>query len=663
MLTLPEKIVFALAVIASLYFTWRNFGRMAAVIRGGQGRLEFDQLPRRVWLALAALVGQGGILSRRPVTSLVHVAVAWGFIYYLLVNAADVLGGYVTGFNELLIGPYRLLSDLSSGAVLAGVVYFLLRRFAAQTPALAIRANVKLHPAATAGIRTDSLVVGLFILGHVGFRFLGESFLIAHAGTGDPWQPLAAGVAGLWAGLPPTATLIGWHAGWWLALGLILLFVPYFPYSKHAHLFMGPLNLATRPERTSPGALEAINFDDDSIEQFGATRLTDLPQTHLVDAFACIMCNRCQEVCPAYLTGKELSPAAIEINKRFYLKENMAGGNLEQPLLDFALSKSALWACLACGACLQACPVGNEPMFDILNIRRSQVLMDSQFPAELRGAFTGLERNANPWQLATDRLAWAEPLPFAVPTVDENPDFEVLYWVGCAGAFDPDAQRAARAIATILHAAGVNFAVLGNDEACTGDVARRAGNEYLFFEMARANIETLTAAGAAQKRIVTGCPHCLHTLANEYPALGGNFTVLHHTQFITELIGAGRLQLAGNPAGPVTFHDPCYLGRHNAEVEAPRTLLAAAGVTLAEMGRNKNNSFCCGGGGAQMWKEEEPGQRAVSAHRYAEAQATGATTLAVGCPFCARMLADAGQSLHVRDVAEIVAGALKAAPV
>jgi Fe-S oxidoreductase len=288
--------------------------------------------------------------------------------------------------------------------------------------------------------------------------------------------------------------------------------------------------------------------------------------------------------------------------------------------------------------------------------------MNSTFPHELKGAFTGMERNANPWQMASDRLEWAKPLPFKVPTVEENPDFELLYWVGCAGAFDPNAQAIARAIATVLNAAGVNFAVLGNNEACTGDVARRAGNEYLFFEMAQANIELLNSVGANQKRILASCPHCLHTIGKEYADYGGNYSVLHHTQLLTELIGSGKLKLNGHRLEKVTFHDPCYLGRHNGIYDAPREALTQAGLTLLEMGRQKNNSFCCGAGGAQMWKEEEKGQQAVNANRYAEAKATGADTLAVGCPFCARMLNDAntqaGAPMKVKDVAEIVAEAM-----
>jgi Fe-S oxidoreductase len=378
------------------------------------------------------------------------------------------------------------------------------------------------------------------------------------------------------------------------------------------------------------------------------------------------MCNRCQDACPAYATGKELSPAALEVNKRYYLREHMgalaAGQADPHPLLEYAISESAVWACTTCAACVEVCPVGNAPMADILAIRQDQVLMNSRFPAQLRPAFTGMERHGNPWQMTEDRLAWAKPLDFTVPTVDQNPNFDVLVWVGCAGAFDPAAQAVARAIATILHAVGVNFAVLGQRESCTGDVARRAGNEYLFSEMARQNIDTLNQVGVNGKTIITACPHCLHTLGTEYADFGGHYTVLHHTQFIADLIGAGRLTLTRPAPAGVTFHDPCYLGRHHDIYDAPRQLLNGLGAQTVEMAQNRAKSFCCGAGGAQMWKEEEAGVQAVSAARYAAAQVTGAATLAVACPFCARMLADAntqaGESMPVKDVAELVAAAL-----
>ncbi|MFQ5614010.1 MAG: (Fe-S)-binding protein [Anaerolineae bacterium] len=666
MLTLIEKILFALVVLIALYFTYVHFNRMRRVIFRGQGKLDFSNVPFRLLRALGVLVTQRTVFKTRRVTSLFHGFIAWGFLYYFLVNFADVLEGYFPirflGDGSLG-GLYRLLADVLSVAVLIGMVYFLVRRFVSDAPALAFHDNVKLHPKVLPGLRRDSLIVGGFILLHVGFRFLGETFAIAKEGF-DPWQPFAGAVAGLWAGLGQGGLTVAEHAAWWIALGLILAFLPYFPYSKHIHLMMGPLNYFLRPERTALGALDPIDFEDESIEQFGAANLEDLHIKFLLDPFACIMCNRCQDVCPAYLTGKELSPSALEINKRYFIKDHMAaladGDASPAPLLDFALSESAVWACTACGACAEVCPVGNEPFFDIMEIRREQVLMSSQFPGQLQNAFRGMERNGNPWQMAEDRLAWTKGLDFEVPTVESNPGFEVLYWVGCAGAFDPNGQETARAFARILHAAGVNYAVLGNTETCTGDAARRAGNEYIFYEMAMANIETLNEVGA--KRIVATCPHCLHALGKEYEQFGGTFDVVHHTQFLAELIGQNKLSLKNDPLEQTTFHDPCYLGRHNGVYDAPREALAQAGARLLEMDRSHSNSFCCGAGGAQAWKEEEHGQQAVNHNRYEEAQATGAKTLAVGCPFCRTMLSDAnrqaGEKMVVKDVAQVVAEAL-----
>jgi len=495
MLSPTERLMFILLVAICLVATYNTFRDMFVIIGRGDGRLHFEHLPRRLATGVGALFAQGGIIRRRRLTSLIHFGVAWGFIFYFLVNALDVAEGFIEGFA--VPGPvgdiYRLLADVFSVVVLVGVAYFILRRFAFGDPALKTRDNVPLMAKARAGIPRDSLIVGLFILLHVGFRFTSQTFKIAAEGS-DPWQPFANAMAGLWAGLSTAQLDFGFHLSWWVALGLIFLFLPYFPYTKHAHLFMGPLNFMTRPERRSMGELNAIDFEDESLEQFGVAKLTDLSQTQVLDAFACIMCNRCQDACPAYVTGKELSPAALEINKRYYLRENLGylgNGGVDEPrLMDYAISDSALWACTSCGACVEVCPVGNEPMRDILQIRRDRVLMESDFPGDLQGAFRGMERLGNPWGTTEDRLTWTKPLPFDVPTVEENPDFDVLYWVGCAGAFDPKAQEMARAMATVLNAAGVNYAILGYNESCTGDSARRAGNEYLFFEMALANIET-----------------------------------------------------------------------------------------------------------------------------------------------------------------------------
>jgi Fe-S oxidoreductase len=299
-------------------------------------------------------------------------------------------------------------------------------------------------------------------------------------------------------------------------------------------------------------------------------------------------------------------------------------------------------------------------MRDILSIRRALVLMDNEFPEQLQNAFRGMERNVNPWNIPpTERMKWAEGLN--VPTIDENPEPEILWWVGCAPATDARAQKTARAFAEILNSAGVSFAVLGEQEQCTGDSARRAGNEFLFNELASANVEMLNEV--APKRIVTTCPHCLHTLKNEYPDFGGHYEVIHHTQLIDELIKNNGLKLKSDGSRKITYHDPCYLGRQNGIIEAPREVLQSNQAEYIELPRHGRKSFCCGAGGGQMWKEEEEGSEHVNANRFREADQTGADTLAVGCPFCMVMLTDAkkaaGSEMEVLDVAEVIAARLE----
>ena len=669
MLTPVEKILFILAVCASGYAVYGAVGRILRILRRGHGQVDWKLAQKRLFSVLGRMVVFQPVFRFRFGPSLLHGMVGWGFGYYLLVNLGDVLQAYLPNFHFLgqgvIGGLYRLGADLLSVSVLVGMVALLLRRFVFKDPALTARDTTLLHPKARSGIRRDSAIVGGFILLHVGGRFLGETFRLAAAGA-DPWQPFASAVSGLWGGWSETALLAGEHVAFWFALGLILAFMPYFLYSKHIHLFFAPLNFLLKPERRSMGELSQLNFDDESIESFGATRLEDLGWEQLMDAYACIMCYRCQEVCPAYATGKVLSPAALEINKRYFLNAEGAriakGEPSSQTLVEFAIPTEAIWACTSCGACVDICPVNNEPMRDILDIRRALVLNENAFPSQLQAAFRGMERNMNPWNISpAERMKWAEGLK--VPTIEQNPEPELLWWVGCAPATDARAQKTARSFANLLNAAGVSFAVLGQNEMCTGDSARRAGNEFLFNEMARANVEVLNEV--APKRIVTTCPHCLHTLKNEYPAFGGNYTVIHHSQLINELLAAGKLKLQGDAnvvADRLTFHDPCYLGRHNQVLDAPRQDLQAAGHTLVEMPRHGSLSFCCGAGGAQMWKEEEHGSGRVNANRFKEAQDTGASCLAVGCPFCLTMLTDAAKEadseMKVLDIAEIVEQAL-----
>lgn len=660
MLSLIEKIIFAIIMIASVAFTVRGARRIVAQIASGQGPVDWSLAPKRIGALIARYVFFTPVFRFRLLPSILHAFIGWGFFVYLLVNLNELIRAY-TDFHLLhnsgFFGDvYRTLAEFISFGLMIGMIGMSIRRYLLKPATLTTRDTTLLDPKARAGIARDSMIVTATFFTHTLTRVIGESFFLAREGLHDPWQPVTSALATFWGTLPETTILLNERLMFWISLGLVFAFLPYFPYSKHIHIFITPLNFALKPARKSIGQLSYINLDDQSIEQFGAAKMKDLGWEQIMDAYACIQCFRCQEVCPAYNTGKVLSPAALEINKRYHLKS----GSTDVPMLNL-IPEEAVWACTSCGACVDICPVGNEPMRDILDIRRNLSMMESSFPKQLENAFKGIERNANPWNVSqADRMKWAEGLN--VPTIEQNAEPDILWWVGCAAATDARAQKTAQAFAKILNAAGVNFAVLGRNESCTGDSARRAGREDIFFAMATQNVELLQEV--KPRRIVTTCPHCLHTIKNEYPAFGGNYEVVHHTQFINELVGAGKISLeVDKDQFTVTFHDPCYLGRHNKITGAPRAALQSSGALTIEMPRNSAKSFCCGAGGAQMWKEEEQGSVRVNAARFAEAKGTGASTLAVGCPFCMTMMGDAaktdGSQIHVKDVAELVAERLR----
>src|SRR5258706_1694285 len=660
MLSLIEKILFAIATIVSLYLTYRGVMRIAHQISSGQGKVDWSLFPKRIGELITKTDFFQPVFRLRLTSSVLHAFIGWGFFTYLLINLTDLIYGY-TGFKLLyhagLFGDvYRLLADFMGLAIMVGMLLLAFRRYVLKPATLSTRDTTLLNPKARAGIWQDSAIVTATFFTHNFMRMLEESFHLASLGKTDSWQPAISAVSGLWSGWVANAIMAGEHIAWWISLGVVVAFLPYFPYSKHIHLFFAPLNFGLKPERKSIGQLSYINLDDQSIEQFGAAKMKDLGWEQIMDSYACIQCLRCKEVSPAYNTGKLLSPAALEINKRYHLKT----GATDVPMLNL-ISEEAVWACTACGACVDICPVGNEPMRDILDIRRNLSMMESAFPKQLEAAFKGMERNMNPWNVSqADRMKWAEGMN--VPTIEQNTEPEILWWVGWAPATDTRAQKTAQAFATILNAAGVNYAVLGKNESCTGDSARRAGREDIFFGLASQNVEILNEV--APKRIVTTCPHCLHTIKNEYPAFGGNYQVIHHTQLINELVGAGKISM--NLDGDnmqVTLHDPCYLGRHNKITDAPRDDLKSAGIEVIEMPRNGAKSFCCGAGGAQMWKEEEDGTSRVNTTRFAEAKATGANTVAVGCPFCMAMMTDAskanGAAIQAKEVSQMVAERMK----
>ncbi|NOZ73958.1 MAG: (Fe-S)-binding protein [FCB group bacterium] len=668
MLTGWEKLIFLCLVLVSTTGAVLTFRHMFRVIGKGKLPLPWKQLGKNPWKGLNVFFSQRTLFKSRPIIGFIHALVAWGFTLYMVVNLVDALDGLITGFEFLphhwLGVVYRLFVDIFSVLVLAGVAFFLVRRFVTGDLRLIIENRVLMENATREGIRRDSMIVAIFILFHVGFRLIGSSFAVALAGP-DWAQPAATALSKAWCGFTPETLHLGEHIGWWGALGLILAFIPYFPYSKHAHLFMGPINFILAPEKRSPATLPALDFEDDTIEQYGASTIDHLTQKQLLDPFACIMCNRCQDHCPAYATGKQLSPSAIEINKRYYLKKTgsawlKAKTPPEEKLTTWMLSEEATWSCTTCGLCVELCPVGNEPLVDILNVRQDLVMMESNFPKDAMDTFNKLETYGNPWGLSSqDREKWIEGLE--VPLMREKKSADYLYWVGCAGAYDSRGRDITRSMIKILNASGTDYAVLGNEETCTGDSARRIGNEYLFQMLADQNKETFSKY--TFRTIITQCPHCLTTLKNDYAELGLELDVIHHSQFIEQLIRDRKITVKQADLESITYHDPCYLGRHNGEYEAPRQVLKSVMTTeasLAEIGRNRNQSFCCGAGGGNMWYEIDRGER-INITRFNEAAETGAETVATACNFCLLMMEDAmkvtnrEESMRVRDIAELVA--------
>ncbi len=449
-----------------------------------------------------------------------------------------------------------------------------------------------------------------------------------------------------------------------------------------------------------PIVVDGVPLDFENLEELdedaalGVGKVEDFTWKGLLDFTTCTECGRCQSQCPAWNTDKPLSPKLLILNLRDHahgkapwllagetghadLREQAGEGSMaavdvlaqaerslvapvdaDNPLAGGVIDPDVLWSCVTCGACVQQCPVDIEHVDHIVDMRRYQVLIESAFPNELNGLFKNLEKNANPWGVSPrQRLEWAKGLDFPVPQVgvdvEDAAGVDYLFWVGCAGAYEDRQKKTSQAVAELLHTAGVSFAVLGDGEACTGDPARRSGNEFLFQQLAMQNVETLKESGA--KRIVVTCAHCFNTLKNEYPQLGGHYEVVHHTQLLNRLVREGRLTPVSAPSGParsVTYHDPCYIGRHNGVYAPPRELIEALpGVELTEMPRNRETSFCCGAGGARMWMEEKIGTR-INATRTAEAVGTGAGTIAVACPFCRVMLSDGLTSAQAQGSAE-----------
>ena len=636
-----QAIALAVAIGVAVALFTRRAWSLYRLLHSGKPAARFDNIPARARAEATIVIGQSKLLQRL-VPGLVHAAIFWGFLVLFPTIVIAMIGAVDARSTLPWLGAqgwYALLVDVFALVVLIGVIAaFLIRKV--QRPARFKGSH----------LGEADRILGL-IAGIVCTLLLWHASQIALRLNDYPeqWAPISDALSHVVA---PAAPVLERAAVWGHVL-IILSFLVYLPYSKHLHILVAAFNVYFGRTR-SRGRIEPIDFEKPEAEvRFGSARAADMTWKQMLDTMSCTECGRCQDVCPAYATGKALSPKLLIMAMRDHLVSGAAS-----PIVPNAVTDDIVWDCVTCGACVRECPVGIEHIDHVIDLRRNLVMVESRFPDEAGTMLRDVDRTSNPWgKPQADRMQWAEGLGVRVLQPGERPP-EILFWVGCAPAFDERARKAAVSTAKLMQMAGVDFAVLGPREACTGDPARRMGDEYTYQRLAGENVATLNDSGV--KKIVTTCPHCFNTIGNEYPDFGGTYEVVHHTQFLADLVNEGKL--APMPSErTITYHDSCYLARHNDVHTAPRELVAAVGQAV-EMPRNRERTFCCGAGGARMWMEEKRG-RPINQERVREAAATGAETLAVACPFCTVMLDDGvretGAKLQVFDLATLLAEAVE----
>lgn len=653
-----HSIVFAIVLLAALGFFAYNAHRLITYLRIGKAENRTRGAGTRIANTLRIALGQSKMM-REPFAGLLHVLIFWGFIVLLTAVIESIIEGLVPGGSLAFLGPLypplTWMQDLFGALVAVSAIVSLLRRLFAPPKRLDVSGHAK----------WDAIFVLAMIL-TVMLTMFGQNATRAFLHPEIPHD--ARFVSNALMGLFTQESAQAWYyVFFWGHMIAVLGFLNYLPYSKHLHVIASTFNVFFSNLGIDPkGALKPINLADETLTKYGATDVDDLTWKQLLNGYTCTECGRCTSVCPANTTGKLLNPKKIIVDVRARTMEKapvalkQVSGEpsdvLGHQLLDNFITEQELWACTTCMACVQECPVMIEHVDTIVDLRRGLVLNESRFPAELTTTFNNLERNYTPWAFGhSTRADWAEGLD--VPVMSSVQDAEVLFWVGCAGAYDSRYKKVTQSFAKLMKLAGIKFAILGTEEKCTGDPARRMGNEYLAQMLIQENVTTLNNYNV--KKIVTTCPHCLQSLGKEYKQFGGNYEVVHHTEFLMGLIERGQLKLAPEKKDKVVFHDPCYLGRYNDVYDAPRSLVGAVAVEQTEMTRSKDKSFCCGAGGGRMWMEEHEGKR-VNIERTEEALATGANTIGTGCPFCMTMMTDgvkakdAADNVHVKDVAELI---------
>ena len=655
-------LILLLVILAAVGLFIQRTWRLVRLVRLGAYEDRFDDIPGRIRDFGLYVIGQRKLIkSPNRIPGIIHALIFWGFLIITLGTVQLLGSGLIDGFLLPAVGNdplYMALLDLMIVVVLASVGAAAYRRIVLKPYRLTTKPDAWI----ILGLISTLMVTLL----------LAEAFgIVAHPTTLAKWSFIGNALSGIVGGTDHSLADTLFGLLWWLHVLTVLGFLVYLPSSKHLHILSAPFTVFFRPS-TPKGAMTPIRNIEEQ-EHFGVGKLEQFGWKHLLDTFSCTECGRCDRNCPALLSGKPLSPKEVVLQIKYGLFEEadaLLAGKTDSPsghipLLGGRIADETLWSCTTCRWCVEACPVFIEHVPKILDMRRNLVLEESRFPEEIIPVFASLEKNGNPpQQPKKQRAAWAKDLDVPLlADLAEGEQIEVLYFVGCMGSYDQRNKKVAAAIVTLLKAANVKFAILGKEEVCTGDPARRIGNEYLYQTLAQQNIETLNGYGV--KKVLTACAHCFNTIKNEYPQFGGDYQVVHHTEFIAELIAAGRLTL-DKPVqdGTMTFHDPCYLGRYNDVYEPQRQVLQSLPMAkMVEMERSHKTSFCCGGGGGRSFMEEKTGKR-ISHIRIEQAMAVKPDTIVAACPFCTTMFEDGikgrgvEDQIKVRDFAEIVAAAL-----
>lgn len=661
-----KSIVMAAALVGGFGLFFIRVKDLVLIMQSVQGesKFEVDRIPERIKLLFTDVLAQTNV-RRKSGPGWAHTLIFFGFLAVQPHSLELMIRGVFPGFHVAswipgLYGAYFFAADILAFLALIGLGYALYRR-------------LFLKPA----YLTDGLDARIIILFTaviiITFHLINAFLLVPSIGGGSfdyaRYLTISKAVHNIFElnDLAPGTARSGFEIVYWIHILTILGFLIYIPGSKHLHLLAAVPNVFLKPlER--PKAMLVTDIENEEAETFGLGKVSELNWKNVLDLYACTECGRCEEQCPADATGKPLSPKRVIHDSKtdlFYQSKAILAREYDSvlPLVreGSPVTGDVLWSCTTCRACEDICPVNIQHLDIILEARKYQVLMESSFPPEMQETFTNLENQSNPWGFGSDtRADWARGLD--VPLMTDNPEADILYYVGCAGSFDDRGKKIAQAIARVLQKAGVNFAILGEEERCNGDVARRAGNEYLAQMMIKENIETLNQY--KPKKIVAACPHCFNSIKNEYPRFGAGYDVVHHTQFLLDLFRQGKLKTDRILDDNLTFHDSCYLGRWNGIVNPPRQLLqmVTGGRPLIEMERNRTEGFCCGAGGARMFMEETIGKR-INHERAEEIISTGATAVAAACPFCITMLRDGlndnNGEAEVKDIAEIIDEATK----